>query len=140
MLDDLGLVAAIEWQIEDFQKRSGIECVLNLPDREPSIDNQRSTAIFRILQEALTNVARHARAHRVIVALSESEDEISLSVRDNGIGIPASKINDPKSYGLLGIRERLHPYQGTCTIQGGPKGGTEVIIQIRKQLSSPTSL
>ncbi len=135
MLDDLGLVAAIEWQIEDFQKRSGITCAVSLPDQEPILDNQRSTAIFRILQETLTNVARHARASNVTVSLSESDEDVSLSVRDDGIGIPSHSINDPKSYGLLGIRERLHPYEGTCIIQKRPDGGTEVIIRLRKQIT-----
>ena len=133
MLDDLGLVAAIEWQIEDFQKRSGISCTVNLPGREPGIDGQRSTALFRILQETLTNVARHARAKNVWLTLSDSGGEISLSVRDDGIGIAAGEIDNPKSYGLLGIRERLRPFGGACVIRRGPKGGTEVSIRLQKQ-------
>ena len=134
MLDDLGLVAAIEWQMEDFEKRSGIHCGVNLPDSVLLLDNQRSTALFRILQETLTNVARHAQARNVIVSLTDSPDEVILRVNDDGIGIPDGRVNDPTSYGLLGIRERLHQYEGSCTIQKGESGGTEVTIQLPKRL------
>ena len=137
MLDDLGLVAAIEWQMEDFEKRSGIHCVVNLPDNVFLLDNQRSTTLFRILQEALTNVARHAQAHNITVNLTDSPDDVVLRVNDDGIGIPEGRVDDPTSYGLLGIRERLHPYQGLCTIQRGASGGTNVTIRLPKQLSSP---
>jgi PAS domain S-box-containing protein len=132
MLDDLGLNAAIEWQAEDFQERSGIRCTLDLPDHEVLDDSARSTAIFRILQEALTNVARHSKATGVYIGLSDSGGKVVFSVRDNGIGIPASRVNDPKSYGLLGIRERLRPFGGSCTIQSVPEGGTEVVVRVLK--------
>ncbi len=136
LLDDLGLVAAIEWQIEDFQKRSGIICKADLPGHDIDIDSQRSTAIYRILQEALTNVARHAQAKTVVVTLSDSEADVLLSVKDNGIGIPPNKINSPTSYGLLGIRERLHTFKGMCIIRSGQDGGTEIMVRVPKQLTA----
>ena len=137
MLDDLGLVAAIEWLSEDFQKRSGIACKASLPSYDFAVDSQRSTAIFRILQETLTNVMRHAQANHVTIDLSESSDAIVLVVKDDGVGISDVQINNPGSYGLLGIRERLHPYTGICIIQRGANGGTEVSIKIPKRSSSP---
>jgi signal transduction histidine kinase len=133
ILDDLGLVAAIEWATEDFQKRSGIPCFLRLPDTDLGLDDKRSTVLFRILQEGLTNVARHAQASNVEVVLSNSESDIALSVIDDGVGITESQIQNPKSIGLLGIRERLHPFQGICTIQRGTQGGTVLTIRLPKK-------
>ncbi len=136
ILDDLGLNAAIEWQTEDFQKRASIACEIYLPDQEIVIDNERSTALFRILQEALTNVARHARASAVKVSLSDSGERIVMSIKDNGIGITESQINDTRSYGLIGIRERLRPFEGTCEFVNDLPSGTEVIVKIPKETSS----
>jgi signal transduction histidine kinase len=132
MLDYLGLIAAIEWQVEEFQKRSGIRCVLELPPMDLPLDSDRSTAMFRILQEALTNVARHASAKTVEVRLVESADAYTMSITDDGVGISQEKIRDPKSLGLLGMRERLFPFRGICTIQMGLQGGTELVVRLPK--------
>lgn len=133
MLDYLGLLAAIEWQTDKFQERTGIQCSLDLPDREPPIDSERATALFRILQETLTNVVRHAAAKKVRVHLAETTDQITMSIIDDGIGISQEKIRDPRSLGLLGMRERLLPFEGICTIQKGSAGGTEVLVRIPKR-------
>jgi len=133
MLDYLGLLAAVEWQMEEFQKRSGVQCTLQRPEREPSIDNERATALFRILQETLTNVARHAHAKKVKVILSESPSELTMTIADDGVGITKAQIEDPKSLGLLGMRERLHPFQGICTIGSPPGGGTTVTVNLPTQ-------
>jgi PAS domain S-box-containing protein len=130
MLDHLGLLPAVEWQTEEFQKHSGIQCSVRLPDHEPAIDSERATTLFRILQETLTNVARHANAKHVEVRLTESPDAVSMSIIDDGMGISPDRIHDPKSLGLLGIRERLFPFKGICTIQAGTHGGTEVHIRL----------
>jgi PAS domain S-box-containing protein len=132
MLDDLGLIAAVEWQTEDFQKRSGIKCSLDLPAGELGIDDARSTVLFRILQEALTNVARHARARHVAVGLYSTNEELTLSVADDGVGITEDQLQNPKSIGLLGIRERLHPFGGICIIRRREEGGTEVRVSLPK--------
>ena len=133
ILDDLGLIAAVEWQAEDFQKRSGVKVRLNVPRHELAIDGDRSTVLFRILQEAMTNVARHSKANEVEVTLSSTSDELFLSVADNGVGITDEQLRNPRSIGLLGIRERLHPFKGTCTIQRRETGGTEVKVRLPRK-------
>jgi two-component system sensor histidine kinase UhpB len=132
MLDDLGLFAAIEWQMEEFEKRTGLTCVLKLPQHEFNINAECSTVLFRILQETLTNVARHAQAHKTEVSLSETASELLMYVVDDGIGISEIALHNPKSIGLLGIRERLRPFNGYCIIQSRSIGGTEVQIHIPK--------
>src|SRR5256885_10960112 len=102
MLDDMGLVAAVGWQAQEFQKRTGIRCRAKLPP-ESKYDLEISTCVFRIFQEILTNVARHARATRVDVELSVTEDRFNLEVVDNGVGIADSDLHGRKSLGLLGM-------------------------------------
>jgi len=136
VLDHLGILAAIEWQAERFQKHTNIECTLNLPQSEPEIDGNCSVNLFRILQELLTNVARHAGAKHVDVNFSESPDEFVMSVFDDGVGIPEDKLNDSNSLGLLGIRERLHPFGGSFRIARLPKSGTEAEVHVPKKQTS----
>jgi two-component system sensor histidine kinase UhpB len=134
MLDDLGLFAAMEWQMEEFEKRTGLTCMLKLPQHEFDIDAESSTALFRILQETLTNVARHAQAHKIEVSIAETTTELLMFVVDDGIGISETAVHNPKSIGLLGIRERLRPFNGHCIIQSRSIGGTEVQIHIPKHV------
>ncbi len=108
VLDDLGLTAAIEWQAEEFQKRSGIECELKFDPEDITMDRDRSTTVFRIFQETLTNVVRHAEATKVKVCLEARDGLIHLSIRDNGKGITEEQIYSPQSFGLIGIQERAH--------------------------------
>jgi PAS domain S-box-containing protein len=130
VLDDLGLVAAIEWQAEEFQKRTGIECELHFDPEDMLLERAVSTTIFRILQEALTNVIRHAEATKVKIRLEEKGGEIVLSVEDNGKGISEKQKNDPHSFGLIGIRERVHFFGGKARIKGFQDRGTTLTITI----------
>jgi PAS domain S-box-containing protein len=130
LLDDLGLAAAIEWQAEEFQKRIGIKCKATLDPEEFIVDQDRSTAIFRIFQETLTNVARHANATRVRVNLGEKAGKLMLKVKDNGKGITEKQISDPKSFGLIGIQERVHLFGGEFKISGIRDKGTTVTVVI----------
>ncbi|HTY37289.1 MAG TPA: PAS domain S-box protein [Bacteroidota bacterium] len=132
VLDDLGLLAAIEWQVEEFQKHSNIHCTLSIPKEEPDIDDDRSTALFRILGELLTNVGRHAQAHNVAVSVADTSEELMLSVMDDGIGMSSIEMHESKSFGIQGIRERLFPFGGTCVIQGEGAGGTVVTVHLPK--------
>ena len=130
VLDKLGLVAAIEWQTDEFQDRSGIACETHLPAEEIALDPERSTALFRILQEALTNVARHGHATKVVVELRSEFGNLTLEVRDNGKGIDEKLIFDRNSLGLLGMRERALSFGGQTEVSRLPGGGTLVSVTI----------
>lgn len=130
MLDDLGLAAAIEWQVEQFRSRNGLDCELAMNREEFELDDQLATSVFRIIQEALTNVARHARASRVTVVVEEADNGISLEVTDNGRGFEPSPQGLKKTYGLLGIRERVKMLGGHVEILGRPAQGTIVRAHI----------
>jgi PAS domain S-box-containing protein len=130
VLDDLGLVAAVEWQAQEFQTRMGIRCRFTSTLGNITLDKEQSTAIFRILQETLTNVARHANATRVNITLRKKAGNLILEVRDNGRGITESEISNPRSLGLLGMRERALLLGGDVEISGTPGKGTAVTVQI----------
>lgn len=130
ILDDLGLVAAVEWAAEEFEARTGIMCRLDLPDEDILIDPQRTTAIFRIFQETLTNITRHAEATRVDVKLGREDGGIVLEVRDNGRGIAQEQLSTDGSLGILGMRERALLLGGELTIRGAPGEGTTVRVLI----------
>jgi signal transduction histidine kinase len=130
LLDDLGIIAAIEWQSKKFQETTGIRCSIRSPFPEIDLDKERSTAIFRIFQETLTNVARHASATMVRVQLREKSKKLILKVEDNGIGITEEQIAAQRSLGLLGIRERVRSLRGELKIKGIPALGTTVIVSI----------
>jgi len=130
ILDDLGLAAAIEWQAGEFEKRTGIPCRIQVRPEEITLDRERSTAVFRIFQEALTNVARHAKATAVTASLETREGAVVLEVADNGRGITEEELASPKSFGLLGIRERVLFLGGVVTIEGTPGKGTTVRVEV----------
>ncbi|OFW51275.1 MAG: hypothetical protein A3G77_05465 [Acidobacteria bacterium RIFCSPLOWO2_12_FULL_68_19] len=130
VLDDLGIVAAIEWQAQEFEARTGIPCVTSLPAELPPIDAPRATALYRVLMEALTNVARHAGATRVHVTLALDGGAVTLDVRDNGRGIAAEAAASPRSIGLLGMRERARVFGGTVTVAPLAPRGTRVHVEI----------
>jgi signal transduction histidine kinase len=126
---DLGLAAAVEWQVQDFQARSGIQCTVRLLTREVVASNA-STAMFRIFQETLTNVARHAKATRVEVVLQKQRDRLVLLIRDNGRGFDQEDPSLSKSLGLLGMRERAAILGGQVNISSAPGKGTTVTAWI----------
>ncbi len=138
MLDDIGLAAAIEWQAQDFQERSGIKCILDIRVENLVLDDEHATAVFRTFQETLTNVARHSGATRVTVKLKDSPQELVLEVRDNGRGFDAGAEGSKKSFGLLGMKERAMLLGGTCEIKGDPGRGTTVTLRVPSQ-SGPKS-
>jgi signal transduction histidine kinase len=130
ILDDLGLAAAIEWQAEEFQNRTGIECEVSLSHEESVLNRDQSTTMFRIFQETLTNVIRHARATKVEVWLEERNGSIVLEVADNGRGITAAEISDARSFGLIGMRERVKFIDGEVSIVGSPGKGTRITVTL----------
>jgi PAS domain S-box-containing protein len=130
VLDKLGLVAAVEWQTREFQERSGIACEIHLPAQEVPLDHDRATAVFRILQEALTNIARHSGADKARVDLRSEAGSLILDVRDNGKGIEEKAIDAHSAMGLLGMRERAMSFEGAIKITALPEGGTLVSVTI----------
>lgn len=130
VLDDLGLTAAMEWQVEDFQNRTGMRCRFTARPEEITLDPGRSTTVFRIFQETLTNIVRHANADEITVRLEKREGRLLLEVSDNGKGITEGQIANSKSLGLLGIRERALLWGGTVSIQGAPGKGTTLSVKI----------
>ena len=128
ILDELGMVAAIEWLAKEFKRGTGISCKVSERGADQLSDPALSTAIFRIVQEALTNVSRYAAASKVEVSLEKKGDTLIVEVRDNGIGIMEGKIFDPESLGLVGIRERVLLLGGEATISGKPGDGTLVRV------------
>ena len=130
VLDDLGLVAAVEWQTQEFEQRTGIHCELRSSVDDEQLDPLLSTALFRILQESLTNVARHSRASRVSVTLENSGTDLLLEVRDDGVGISRSAATNTRSIGLTGMRERAQLAGGRLAISGAPGAGTLVRAQV----------
>lgn len=130
LLDDLGLAAAIDWQAKQFHQRTGIECQFTHEPENIVLDRVRSTVIFRILQEALTNVTRHAQATKVKINLTKNERKMVLKVRDNGKGISSSQITDARSFGLMGMRERVYPWKGSVKIKGLARKGTVIYVSL----------
>lgn len=130
ILDELGLNAAIEWQSEEFQKLTNIIVSLVLPKDELNLDADKATALFRIFQEALINVARHSGADKVNVTLSKHHTNIYLEIRDNGKGITNDQIKDFKSLGIHGMKERAIVFGGDVIIEGISGKGTLVKVQI----------
>ena len=130
ILDDMGLVAAIRWQSKEFQKRLGIRCRVELPGDQIHLGSELSTAVFRIFQEMLTNIARHAKAGSVTVKLNISEERLTLKVADDGVGMGESAPQARASLGLLGMRERAQLFGGEVTFQATPGHGTTVLLSI----------
>jgi signal transduction histidine kinase len=130
VLDDLGLLAALEWQAQQFENRTGVQCSVwsNLCDT--SVDRQVATAMFRIFQETLTNVARHAQARHVDVRLERQGEELRLEVHDDGKGISLEALHNVSSLGLVGIRERAARLGGRASIGPGNAGGTTVELTL----------
>jgi signal transduction histidine kinase len=130
ILDSLGLPAAVEWQMEDFARRTGLTCRTRAPHGDSTLSRECSTAVFRILQESLTNIVRHAHATEIDVQFVEDPDLALLTVADNGRGITATQIAEATSIGLVGMRERAQAFGGTVEIIGAPGAGTTVQVRI----------
>lgn len=127
---DLGLTAAIEWQVNEFKRRTGIACDLVMDDEEYVLDDQTATTLFRILQESLTNVIRHARATRVLVELHSDGSRLAMRIADNGIGMYPGAHRKKNSFGLIGVEERVHALNGEFQIDSKPGKGTVLAFHI----------
>ena len=131
MLDDLGLVAACDWLVTNFTQRTGIHCEFTMGGGDLDLPDPYATAIFRVLQESLTNVAKHANASQVEATLTREGEQVTLAVRDNGKGFDMNDPRKPNSFGLLGLRERAYLLGGDASVSSAPGKGTTVEIQLR---------
>ena len=130
ILDDLGLVAAIEWQAREFQKRTNIRCEAILEEKQIVATSDQATALFRILQEILTNVARHSQASKVRLSLKAEGRNLMMEVKDNGRGIQTGELSGTGSLGLLGMQERAAVLGGMVEIHGQKGRGTTIAVTI----------
>ena len=129
---DLGLVAALEWQVQEFEKQAGVHATFSANQREIDLDSEQASALFRIAQEALTNIAKHAHATRVTVKLALTRQHVALKISDNGGGIWQADRAKPESFGLRGMAERARALGGTLTLSHAPGGGTVVAVKIKR--------
>lgn len=130
ILEDLGLVYVIEWHTARFQERTGIRCCLDMKMTDVKGDSHITTALYRIHQEALTNVGRHAQATKVEVSLTHKKNRIILEIKDNGRGIRNSDLSGSKSFGIIGMRERVYALGGDFDISGEPGRGTRIRVSV----------
>jgi two-component system sensor histidine kinase UhpB len=130
ILDNLGLLPALQHEAARFQERTGIQCILHLPEPSPEIPTGISTALYRIFQECLTNVTRHAKAARIQVHFRFEDGEFHLDVEDDGVGMPMQELSNPRSLGLLGMQERAMLLGGTVSFENPAQGGTAVRVCI----------
>ena len=130
VLDELGIIAAIKWQIDTVKAQTNIDFDFEYSEEFSATDPKITTALFRIFQESLTNIIRHSGATKVSITMQRKDDAIVLGIKDNGKGIPESSKPRPGSMGLLGIRERAHELGGEVRIKGVAGKGTSIRVRI----------
>jgi len=130
MLDDLGLVAAVEWMVSEFQERTAIQCHVLAPDETLSLGEKVAICLYRTIQEALTNVARHSEATDVWIDMAKNSGVVELVVRDNGRGLTQDDLSRPDSFGLIGIRERVRALNGDFEVDSSPGKGVTLVVRV----------
>ncbi|HEY8035614.1 MAG TPA: PAS domain S-box protein [Methylobacter sp.] len=135
ILDHLGLLAAIDWKLDEFREQNGIQCVLNAPKNNIVMDESRDIAVFRIMQEALTNIALHSGATNVTLDVETDANSLMMKMTDNGCGMAKAQMHRPGKYGILGMHERARHFGGTVIISSNPGKGTTLVLSM--PLKSP---
>jgi len=133
LLDNMGLVAALRWQLDESCRRGGLNCIERFPDDEPTFSRAGAISLFRVVQEALTNVMKHAKASEVEVALEIAGDDVLLYIRDDGVGVASEAVGRAKAHGLAGMRQRISVLGGTLQVGRAPGGGTEIRAQVPRR-------
>ncbi len=139
LLDTMGLIAALRWQIEETCKRADLRCREQFPDEEPPLNRTAAITLFRIVQEALANVVKHAGASEVQVAMRLTDQHIELTIRDDGVGTSLDALSRPKSHGIAGIRHRVHVLGGRLDIDSTQGGGTRIRVRVPRASVMPAS-
>jgi len=139
MLDDLGLVPAVDWLVEGFTKRNGIPCDLVVDGADLKLPSAHATAVFRIIQESLVNIGKHARASQVKVSIERDDAGLIVGIVDDGIGFSPQESRKPNSFGLLGLRERALLLGGEIAITSAPDQGTHVVVRLPLATQGPPS-
>jgi PAS domain S-box-containing protein len=139
ILDHLGLLAAIDWKIDEFMQQTGMQCVLNEPEDEIVIDKNRDIAVFRIMQEALANIALHSGASKVTIDVETGANKLTIKIADNGCGMTKSQMRTPGKYGILGMRERARYFGGNVTIVSSPGKGSTLTLDMPLNSSESAS-
>jgi len=130
LLDTMGLLAALRWQSEETCRRADLKCTERFPDEEPRFNRAGAIALFRVVQEALANVAKHAKASEVDIGLELTDRDVVVTVQDNGIGAAPTDLDRPRSHGIAGLRHRVHVLGGRLDISSAPNRGTTVRVQV----------
>jgi signal transduction histidine kinase len=130
LLDNMGLLAALRWQMEESCGRAGLKCTEKFPESEPPLLPNAAIALFRLVQEAMVNIVKHAKATEVEVSLMQTPTELVLTVRDNGVGIPPGDHLKPQAHGLSGMMHRVYVLGGQMSVERGVAGGTEVRVRV----------
>ena len=130
LLDNLGLVDALEWQIKNFRRRTGLEISFSVSPRRLPLSGEDATLVFRLFKEIMNNIFLHAQATRVKIALKKDGNLVKLDIRDNGRGITEAQINHPRSFGIMGMRERAEMLGGTLVLESRPGAGTKFTIRL----------
>ena len=132
LLDNVGLVAALRWLTDETLRRQGINCEEQYPESMPELSPDARIAVFRVIQECLMNIVKHAKAKSVLIRLTLEGDLLSVIVRDDGVGIDETRIETPQSHGLLGMRHRIESLDGSMTVKSlGTNVGTECRFSLR---------
>jgi two-component system sensor histidine kinase UhpB len=139
VLDSFGVIAAIEMEAEEFEKRTGISCPINQVDEGIEISPDASIALFRIFQETMTNIMKHAKASQVTVDIANRKDGVDLIISDNGVGLKEVDRQKPRSFGLRGIQERVAHFNGKVLISSKPGKGTKVEVHVPHSSAQPQS-
>jgi signal transduction histidine kinase len=137
ILDHLGLLTAIDWRLDEFREQTGIQCILTIPENKVVMDENRDIVVFRIIQEALTNISLHSKATHVTLDVETDADKLMMKITDNGCGITKAQIHKPGKYGVLGMHERARHFDGEVIIDSHPGKGVTLVLNM--PLRSPST-
>jgi signal transduction histidine kinase len=132
LLDNVGLFAALRWQMKETCRNAALKCTEDYPQEEPRFSSEASIALYRVAQEALTNILKHSGAKSVDIALAIDREEVLLRIADDGRGIPASRLSAAGSHGMASMRHRVRALGGSLSVSNPASGGTLILVRVPK--------